>query len=511
MKDAQASDVLLECTGIDMSYGSGPMVLRGVDFSLKRGEIHSLVGENGAGKSTLIKIITGIANRTAGTMVFDGHSVPMEHNKVAGQELGIAVIYQELSLIQGMTVAQNIYLTKEPMFPGLKIIDIAKMNRMAQEMINRYGFELKATDMIERLSIGQRQTVEILKALSGEASLMIMDEPTSSLTSTESAQLFEIIRLLKSKGITVLYISHRMEEVFNLSDRVTVLRDGKLVSVLEKEQISPAEIIRLMIGRTLTKNESQHTMTKKEGEVVLDVKDLCATDKLHDISFFVRSGEVLGLGGLVGSGRTELIRAVYGIDPISSGSITYLGKPYIPSVEKSIAKGFGFVPEERRLQGIMSAISITGNIGITNLDTISGKAGFVSDKKELALSLKAIDLLKIKTPYASFPVGSLSGGNQQKVVVGKWLLRDLKLLIVDEPTVGIDIGAKEEIYQIIGQLAAQGVAVIVVSSDLPELTRLSDRIVILRKGRIVKEFTEGVVTEEDVLRASSGIIEGGTK
>lgn len=511
MNDETEGKLLLECLGISMSYGGGPMVLRNVDFSLRPAEIHSLVGENGAGKSTLVKIITGVAQRVSGTMTFKGKPIPFEHSKKEAGELGIAVIYQELSLIPGMTVAQNIFLTKEPMVRGLRIIDLRKMNQLAQEMIDKYGFKLRATDFIEKLSIGQRQTVEILKALSGEASLIIMDEPTSSLTTAESAQLFEIIHMLKERGITVLYISHRMEEVYRLSDRVTVLRDGNKVAVLEKDRISPTEIIRLMIGRNLTKNEADHGMVQKTGDVLLEVEGLYSGDRLQDISFKVRKGEILGLGGLVGSGRTELIRAIYGIDPSSGGKFIFMGKPYTPTVEKSIAMGFGFVPEERRLQGIMSGISITGNIGITNLDTLSGRGGLVSGKKELALSTKAISLLKIKTPSPLFPVGSLSGGNQQKVVVGKWLVRDLKLLIVDEPTVGIDIGAKEEIYQIIEELASRGVAVIIVSSDLPELRRLSDRIIVLRNGRIVKEFTEGIVTEEDVLRASSGITQGGEK
>ena len=363
--------LLLECAGIDKSYG-GPQVLTGVDFSLRRGEVHALVGENGAGKSTLIKIITGVTPRNAGTMVFDGRAIPLDHGKKAAQELGIAVIYQELSLIHGMTVAQNIFLTKEPRWPGLPVIDIKKMNRMAQELIDRYGFRLKATDVIDRLSIGQRQTVEILKALSAKASLMIMDEPTSSLTSAESAQLFEIIAMLKDRGITVLYISHRMEEVYQLSDRVTVLRDGRKVAVLEKEQISPAEIIRLMIGRVLTERESHHRLARKDGDVVLEVAGLCSHGKLKDISLQVRRGEVLGLGGLVGSGRTELVRAIYGIDRYERGRITFLGRPLVPDVRRAIALGFGFVPEERRLQGILGELSILDNIGIASLDATTG-------------------------------------------------------------------------------------------------------------------------------------------
>ena len=505
------SALLLECRGIDKNY-NGPQVLSNVDFSLKRGEIHALVGENGAGKSTLIKIITGITNRNAGTIVFDGHDIPIEHNKTASEKLGIAVIYQELSLIHGMTVAQNIFLTKEPRLPGLPFIDIKKMNAMAQAMIEKYGFDLKATDVIDKLPIAQRQTVEILKALSNKASLMIMDEPTSSLTAKESERLFRIIRMLKDEGITVVYISHRMEEVYDLSDRVTVLRDGKLVSVLEGDEITPAEIIRLMIGRELTEDESNHRMVdKRDRDVVLTVKNLCAEGKLNNISFELHKGEVLGFGGLVGSGRTELMRAIYGIDAFDSGEIIYLDKPYSPSVEKSIASGFGFVPEERRLQGIMGGISITGNVGIANLDSISSPAGFINRSKEVERAQTAIATLNIKPANADHLVGNLSGGNQQKVVVGKWLIRDLKLLIVDEPTVGVDIGAKEEMYQTIDRLASNGVAVMVVSSDLPELTRLSDRIIVLRKGRIIKEFTEGVVTEEEVLRAASGIVEGDAK
>jgi ribose transport system ATP-binding protein len=501
------SDILLDCRGIDKSYG-GPMVLTDVDFQVRRGEVHALVGENGAGKSTLVKIITGVTGRNAGTMVFDGKTIPEAHSKKAAQELGIAVIYQELSLIHGMTVAQNILLTREPLYRGTRIIDVRRMNRMAQEMIDRYGFKLRAADVIDHLSIGQRQTVEILKALSGNASLMIMDEPTSSLTSEESAQLFEIIRTLKQRGISVLYISHRMEEVYQLSDRVTVLRDGRKVAVLDREQISPAEIIRLMIGRTLTERESVNRMVRRDGEPVLEVEGLCSGDRLRDISFTVRRGEVLGLGGLVGSGRTEVVRAVYGIDRFDRGRVKFLGQPFVPSVAGAIARGFGFVPEERRLQGIMGDISITGNVAVPNLDAITSRAGFVSGSKELEHSRRAVAMLNIKPADPERAVGTLSGGNQQKVVVGKWLIRDLKLLIVDEPTVGIDVGAKEEIYTIIRALSDQGVAVIVVSSDLPELTRISDRILVLRQGRIVKEFAEGEVTEEDVLLASSGITTG---
>jgi ribose transport system ATP-binding protein len=357
------------------------------------------------------------------------------------------------------------------------------------------------------LSIAHRQLVEILKALSSNASLIIMDEPTSTLTSTETSQLFDIIRQLKASGVSVLYISHRMEEVYSLSDRVTVLRDGKKVTVLEeKAQLQPEKIIQLMIGRALTEHETRHQLSKKTGEVVLKVDRLTSIGRFHDVSFELVKGEILGFAGLVGSGRTELMRAIYGIDPIDSGQITYQGKPYQPSVTKAIATGFGFVPEDRRQQGIMALISMTENVGITNLDTLS-RASLVSGAKELALCKRGIGLLNIKPNNPAIKVGNLSGGNQQKVVVGKWLVRSLKVLIIDEPTAGIDIGAKDELYETIENLAKQGVSVIIVSSDLVELTRLSDRIIVLREGRIIKEFNEGVVTEEAVLRASSGLIE----
>ncbi len=505
--DTRASSTLLECHEITKSY-SGVVVLRNVDFSLKRGEIHALVGENGAGKSTLIKVITGVTPRDSGTIMFDGHDVPINHTKAAALNLGIGVIYQELSLIPGLTIAQNIYLTREPLLPGIGLINYKKMNADAQALIDKYNFPLKATSTIESLSIAHRQLVEILKALSGDAKLIIMDEPTSTLTSSETTVLFDIIRQLKASGVTVVYISHRMEEVYSLSDRVTVLRDGKLVTVLEKEHISPAEIIRLMIGRTLSAEETKRTMSKKVAEPVLEVKNLTSIGRFYDISFCLARGEILGIAGLVGSGRSEVVRAIFGIDPYTSGEVLLNGKHYKPSVSRSIASGLGMVPEDRRQQGILATVSMTRNIGITNLDTIS-KAYWVSGRKEMALCHLGIDLLKIRPKNPDLNVGNLSGGNQQKVVVGKWLVRSLKLLIIDEPTAGIDIGAKEELYDTIRRLAGEGVSVICVSSDLPELTRLTDRIIVLREGRIVKEFAEGYVTEEDVLKASSGILEGG--
>ncbi|MDH7483683.1 MAG: sugar ABC transporter ATP-binding protein, partial [Spirochaetales bacterium] len=304
--EARSREILLSCKGIVKSY-NGPIVLDRVDFSVYRGEVHSLVGENGAGKSTLIKIITGATNRNEGDILFDGKPIPLEFTRREAQAAGIACIYQELSLIPGMTVAQNIFLGKEPIMRGVRIIDKKAMNRMAQELIDRYQFPLKATMVIDDLSIAHRQLVEILKALSDKASLMIMDEPTSSLTKTEVEMLFKIINMLREQNISVLYVSHRMEEVYHLSDRVTVLRDGKLVNVLERDRISPAEIIRLMIGHKLEEKAVHHRLVPKNGPVVLEVRNLTSLGKFEDISFDLHEGEILGIGGLVGAGRTELV------------------------------------------------------------------------------------------------------------------------------------------------------------------------------------------------------------
>ncbi len=500
---------LLECRKITKSY-NGPIVLDQVDFSVRRGEVHALVGENGAGKSTLIKVVTGVASRNSGTMTFNGKELPFDLSRKQAQALGIACIYQELSLIPGMTVAQNIFLGKEPLRKGLKLIDKKKMNSMARELIEKYQFPLSPTDLIDDISIAQRQLVEILKALSDKAYMMIMDEPTSSLTKTEVEMLFRIIHTLKEEGISVVYISHRMEEVYALSDRVTVLRDGKLVSVLDKEQISPAEIIRLMIGHKLEENAVQHKLGKVEGKVVLSVQNLTSIGKFQNICFELHEGEILGIGGLVGSGRTELVRALYGIDPVNEGTITYLDKPFVPSVPNAIKSGIGFIPEERRLQGILATQSIIKNIGITNLDKLAPRA-IVNNRVEREYADKGIKLLNVRPPVPEHLVGNLSGGNQQKVVLAKWLVRDLKLIFIDEPTVGIDIGAKEEIYDHIRKLAREGVSVILVSSDLPELTRLSQRVIVLRKGRIFTEFSDCVLTSEKILRAASGILEEKTE
>ena len=497
--------ILIKGTNITKSY-YGNVVLDTVDFDIRRGEVHSLVGENGAGKSTLVKIITGVTERDCGDLEFDGQSLPIGFARNYIEQRGVAVIFQELSLIPGLTVAQNIYLGREPRFRKSRLINRKKMVNDAAALIARYGFPLNPADEIDSLSIGKRQLVEILKALSADSKLMIMDEPTASLNLKESKLLFEIIKGLRNKGVSILYISHRMEEVFDLSDRVTVLRDGEKVSLLEKDEISPEKIISLMIGRDLSLAEYEESVLQSvRGDTVLKVSKLCSDQKFTDISFELKKGEVLGISGLVGSGRSEIVRAVYGVDEFDSGRVFVNGREIKPSVKEAIRLGFGFVPEDRRQQGVFMPLSIGDNICASNFDKYT-RFGFVREKAESRLTDEGIDLVSIKPKDPDYTVGNLSGGNQQKVVLAKWLVRDLSILIIDEPTAGIDVGAKDEIYSIIRRLAEKGVGVILISSDLPELTRLSDRILVLREGRLIKEFNDQEITEEDVLKASSGLL-----
>jgi ribose transport system ATP-binding protein len=497
--------ILVSGRNITKSY-YGNVVLDDVSFDIRSGEVHSLVGENGAGKSTLVKIITGVTERDCGELNFDGHDLPMEFPRNHIEKLGVSVIFQELSLIPGLTVAQNIFLGREPRYKNSRIINRKKMLSDAGSLIRQYGFPLDPKDEIDSLSIGQRQLVEILKALSNDSKLMIMDEPTASLNMKESKLLFEIIKGLREKGVSILYISHRMEEVFDLSDRVTVLRDGEKISLLERDEISPERIISLMIGRDLSQSEYEDSVLKSvEGDVILEVENLTSDRKFSDISFNLKKGEVLGISGLVGSGRTEIVRAIYGADEFNSGTVRFDGREIKPSVKQSIDLGFGFVPEDRREQGVFMPLSIGDNICASNFDKYT-RFGFVNEKAESALANDGVDLVSIKPKDPDYTVGNLSGGNQQKVVLAKWLVRDLSILIIDEPTAGIDVGAKDEIYSIINKLAEQGVGVILISSDLPELTRLSDRILVLREGRLIKEFRDQAITEEDVLKASSGLL-----
>ena len=493
-------EILLKAEGINKSF-SQVRVLRNVGLEVRKGEIHALMGENGAGKSTLIKILTGVYPMDSGVVTLRGVPVTFASRRDAAA-LGIGVIYQELSIIPTLTVAQNILLGHESSRFGL--LETGRMRRKVQALAEAYGFSIDQDAVVERLSIGQRQQVEILKALSMDSSLLVMDEPTASLSSSESEILFRTMATLRERGVSIVYISHRLEEVYRLADRLTVLRDGEVVAVLAKADIIPNEVIRLMIGKELA-TAAMGVMRAPRQASVLQARGLSRTGVFRGIDFELHAGEILGLGGLVGSGRSEVLGAIFGSEPYDSGSLCFLGKPLGRSPQANIKLGIGLIPEDRRTQGFIPMLSVKRNIALTNLDLICAGHLLPSDAAEARLCEQTIDRLQVRPKAPDIHVINLSGGNQQKVVLGKWLARDLKVLLVDEPTAGIDVGAKEEIYSILEHLALAGVAVLLVSSDLQELLRISHRILVMRKGRLSAEFRDGTVTQEDLLLALSGL------
>ena len=495
---------LLRAEGVCKQFGGVP-VLQNVDLEIEYGEVHALMGENGAGKSTLIKIITGVFTKDAGEIFIDGKHVEIHNRKDAALH-GIQVIYQELSLIPALSVTENIFLGQED--TKLRVLQKKGMKERVASLIEHYGFELDPDAIVETMGMAQRQMAEILKALAFKAKLIIMDEPTSALSAAESEKLFDTINGLRDRGVGILYISHRLEEVYRLSDRLTVMRDGKIVGVLNKDEINAQTVTSMMIGHEI-KQEKKVRTTDLNTDRCLEVKDLCYKTILKGANITAYGGEILGIGGLVGSGRTELIRCIYGAEKPDSGSITYNGKPIGGSVGKSIKMNIGLVPEDRRTQGFIPLLSIEKNIAIANQDRLSS-SWFISGRKEAELADAAIRDYDIRPPKRSIQVGNLSGGNQQKVVLGKWLSRDLEVLLLDEPTLGVDIGVKEDIYGYMRQLARKGAIIIMVSSDLAELTYISDRILVMHEGIVFKEFPDGNATQTEVLLAASGEdIEGG--
>ena len=495
-----SENILFEMKNIEKIFAH-VHALDHVHFDVRKGEVHALLGENGAGKSTLIKILTGVYPKDGGNIYMDGKEVSINSREDASA-LGIAVIFQELSLVPTLSVYQNIMLGKE--ISKFGIVNAGAEKKEITELIERYGFPLKADDIVETLSVAQMQMVEILKALATDARLIIMDEPTASLSIRESEMLYKIINQLREKGVSIIYISHRLEEVFNLSDRITILRDGKNAGVVEKKDIVPGEVIKMMIGKEISEATASRKLTVSDAEPVLTVKNLSSLGNFDNVSFEVKRGEVVVLTGLVGSGRTEIIRAIYGADPVDSGEVLLEGEVYKPSVTRSVASGFGLIPEDRRTQGFSPLLSVTRNVCVTNYDKLA-KNGLVNRKEEKKLGIHAVELTDLRPANPDVQVGNLSGGNQQKAVLGKWLTRDLKVILIDEPTVGIDIGAKDEIYEIIDKLSSQGVAVLMVSSDIAEVLRVAHRIIVMREGKLFTEFNEGVATQEDILMASSGL------
>ncbi len=485
---------------IDKAF-SGNKVLEHASLDIADGEIHSLMGENGAGKSTLMKILTGEYTRDNGTIFVDGQEVTYKNIQEA-EKAGIVFIHQELNIVYDLTVTENLFLGKE-IIGRFGVLDTKTMNEKAGEALARLGVDFDPRTLMRNLSVGQQQMVEICKAFMVNAKTIIMDEPTAALTQEESEVLFKVIRVLKSQGVSIIYISHRMEEIFELSDRVSVLRDGKTIGTCNIEDIDMNGIVKMMIGREI--GDRYPERDTKIGDVVLEVDKLGRSGVFDDVSFKVHAGEVLGVSGLMGAGRTEIMQALFGYRPYDTGSVKIDGAEVtIHSPSQAMADGIGFATEDRKMEGLMLDDSIANNIALPNLAAISGRSGRIENDKEKKLVTDAIETLNIRCTGGREKCSNLSGGNQQKVVFAKWINTNPKILIMDEPTRGVDIGAKKEIYTVINELAGRGVAVIMVSSELPEILGMSDRIMVVHEGHVAGFLNKNEADQEKVMTLATG-------
>ncbi len=493
----------LRMEGIQKSF-SGVQVLKDVNFAFERGKVHALCGENGAGKSTLMKILAGSYGKDQGSIYID--DVPYEiHNVRDAQKIGISVIYQELSLIPELTVAQNIFLGKEMLTNNKLLTDRKKMNALAEEYLQKLGLSIDVTSKAGTLTVGQQQMVEIAKAYASESWVIVMDEPTSAITEKDKESLFRIIEELKQQNVAIIYISHRMPEIFQIADELTVLRDGAHVVTTSMDGVKESDIVKWMVGRELSDvfKHSERTC----GEVVLEVKHLTKKGVFQDISFQVRAGEVLGVSGLIGAGRTEVMRCVFGLDSYDAGEVYFLGKlVHFRRPKEAIQAGIGFVPEDRRRESIIPRMSVLSNMSLASLPWIH-RLGVIDREQVRTIFSQYIERFAIKMSSSAQHITYLSGGNQQKAILGKWLARNPKLLILDEPTRGIDVGAKADIYQLIDELAKDGRAVIMISSEMPEILGISDSIMVLYEGRQTGLLqNERTVTQEQIMTYATGSI-----
>jgi ribose transport system ATP-binding protein len=491
---------LLEMRGIHKQF-PGVVALANVDFEVKRGEVHALVGENGAGKSTLMKILSGVYEADAGHIIFKGQPVSFTTPRQA-QVAGITTIYQELNQVTQLTVTENIFLGSE--IERGPLIDWREMHHQSRQLLARLHLNVDPRVPLNTLGVAQQQMVEIAKALHHRADLIIMDEPTASLSLHEINDLFEIIRELKANNVSVVYISHHLEEAFAISDRITVLRDGRLVSTQPTSDLNVDSLIRLMVGRDLSEQFPKEAAQR--GKEVLRVEGLNQGDLLRDVHFSAYAGEVLGIAGLVGSGRTELANALFGAVPIDSGRIYVDGSPVrIHSPQDAIRHGIALLTEDRKLQGLILQMSVSENITLPVLHRLT-RGLFTNRRKENTLAQTYVRNIAIKTPSLNQLAMNLSGGNQQKVVLSKWMATDPKVLIFDEPTRGIDVGAKVEIYKLMNQLAQQGVAILMISSELPEVLGMSDRIMVIHEGKIAGFLNRDEATEEKIMEYATGTL-----
>ena len=488
--------VILEMKGIVKSFGP-VKALKGVDFDLRAGEVHALMGENGAGKSTLMKVLTGIHDANEGTIHYNGKQVAYSKPKEAMED-GIVIVHQELNMMNHLTVAQNIFIGREEFRHNLLIDDGASIKK-AKKLFDLLKLDINPTEKVGNLTVGKQQMVEIAKALSMDAKVIVFDEPTAALTESEINELFVIIDDLRAKGVGIIYISHRMDEIARITDRVTVMRDGEYVGTVNTKETTKDEIIAMMVGRTIYEDPKAASAVADDAPVVLEVKNLNAGSSVKDISFQLRKGEILGFSGLMGAGRTEVARLLFGADKKESGTIFVNGKEVtINSPQDAIREGIGYLSEDRKRFGCIVDMTIADNTVMTNLDKYI-KGGLINDGEIVKVSDKFVKQLRTKTPSSKQLVRNLSGGNQQKVVIAKWLEQNSDILIFDEPTRGIDVGAKSEIYTLMNALVAQGKSIIMISSELTEILRMSDRIVVMCEGRKTGELDISQATQERIL------------
>ncbi len=479
----------------------GVKALDNVTFTVAHGECHALVGENGAGKSTLGKILAGIYAADGGDIIIDDKKVSFS-SPLEAKHAGISMVHQELLFCPNLSVAENLLLGNLPGKTGF--LDRRALEEKARAILLVIGVTLDVWQTLEKLSIAQKQMVQIAAAVAGNANIIIMDEPTSSLTQDETEKLFELIKMLKARGATILYVSHRFEEIFRITDKITVLRDGKYVGTVNMRETNEDEIVRMMVGRSMDKFFPSH-IDNKPGSEILRVENLCLPGKFNDISFTLHAGEILGLAGLVGAGRSEIAHAIFGLEPDATGNIFVEGeKVNIRRASDAIQRGIGLVPEDRKLQGLVLEMLAGENASLAVLPRLQ-RAGFVNRAKEQTLWLDYFAKLSVKPQEPRRSIATFSGGNQQKVVLAKWLALDCKILIVDEPTRGIDVNAKREIYLLIDELAMQGKAILLISSELPELINLSTRILVLKEGKLMGEVTHENARQETLMRLMAGI------
>jgi ribose transport system ATP-binding protein len=502
------SEILLTVRDVSKGF-PGVQALNKVSFELKKGEVHALVGENGAGKSTLMKILSGVYRPDEGKIIYKGKEVHFLNSREASAA-GIGIIYQELNLIPHLTVAQNIYIGREPR-TALGYIDDRKMNADAVEILRRLNLNIDPSTRLNKLSISKQQMVEIAKALSKDSEILIMDEPTSALTESEIDELFKVIHTLRDTGVGIIYISHRLDELKHIVDRITIFRDGHYIATSDYASITMEEIINKMVGRKLENMfpERHNVPTQRK---LLEVRNIVHTGILKGISFDLYEGEILGIAGLMGAGRSELARAIFGADPLTSGEVHRDGKRLkIHSPADAIANGIAYLSENRKEEGLAVKMRLDQNVTMANLQQVSKRFGIISTAQELAATQLYVDDLNIRTPSLTQIINNLSGGNQQKVVVAKWLFRDSRILIFDEPTRGIDVGAKYAIYELIERLARKGVGVIMISSELPEILGMTDRVLVLHEGSLTATLRTKDTNQEEILNYAAGLGEAGAE